>query len=455
MNTIPSIKPTFRVLLRALLVTVALGACTPVQGVRDPRPVPVTVSTGPAPSPRGAAVTAEESVREVRGVWVVRTTLTSPEAVRKMVRSTHEAGFNTLLVQVRGRADAYYRSAFEAPPAALAGAPNGFDPLALVLEEAHARGMEVHAWVVAQLVWGVGPLPEDPAHMVRLHPDWLAVPEALSEELYDLNPFNPRYVERLHAWAVDNRERVEGLFASPSHPDARRHLVSVVDDLLRGYRLDGIHLDYVRYPSPEFDYSRRTLKDFRDFALAHVPPGRRASMDARVASGDVTAWAREHRELWDSFRETQITNTLRAVRQVVEDAVGDPILTAAVFADPVDALHGRFQDWQEWLNGGWVDAVAPMAYTDDDRTFADLIESARRADEVGEGRRVWAGVGIYRTDLDGAVRKVDLARAVGTGGFVLFSYDWATTEGTAAEGEDYLSALGRRAIRQSDPGRRP
>lgn len=178
-------------------------------------------------------------------------------------------------------------------------------------------------------------------------------------------------------------------------------------------------------------------------------------MDARVASGDVTAWAREHPALWNSFRETQITNTLRAVRRVVDEAVGDPILTAAVFPDPADALNGRFQDWTEWLNGGWVDAVAPMAYTDDDRTFADLIESARRADEAGKGRRVWAGVGIYRTDLEGAIRKVDLTRAAGAGGFLLFSYDWAATEGTAAEGEDYLSAIGRRAIRRPDPGRLP
>lgn len=444
-------------LARILLAALALSACTPVQGVRPAPPVTtVTVTERPAaPSADTAPLPPPAPEHEVRGVWVVRTTLSSADAVRRMVRETHDAGFNTLLVQVRGRADAFYRSTFEPVAPQLAGAPAGFDPLALVVSEAHARGMEVHAWVVAQLVWGVGPLPDDPEHLVNLRPDWLAVPRALAGELYHRNPFSPEYRQRIHAWAVANRDRVEGLFASPSHPEARERLSRVVEELLVRYPLDGIHLDYLRYPSPEFDYSRRALEDFRAWAVHRVPPGRAASMDARVGGGDVTAWVRENPDLWDSWRESQVTATLRAVRTVVNAAPGDPILSAAVFADPVDALKGRFQDWSEWLAGGWVDAVAPMAYTSDDARFADLMEAARRADVSTGGRRVWAGVGIYQTDLEGAVRKVGLARAAGTAGFVLFSYDWAATEGSAGEGEPYLGALARRAFpsHTRSPGR--
>lgn len=441
-------SPTGALLARILLATAALSACTPVQGVRPAPPATtVTVTERPVAEPaESIPVPASPPAEEVRGVWVVRTTLTDADAVRRMVRETHEAGFNTLLVQVRGRADAFYRSTFEPAAPQLAAAPAGFDPLALVVAEAHARGMAVHAWVVAQLVWGVGPLPDDPEHLVNLRPDWLAVPRELAGELHEVNPFAPEYRQRIHAWAVANRERVEGLFTSPSHPEARERLSRVVEELLARYPLDGIHLDYLRYPSPEFDYSRRTLEDFRGWAAGRVPPGRAASMDARVREGDATAWARENPELWDSWRESQVTATLRAVRTVVDAAPGEPLLTAAVFADPVDARRGRFQDWPEWLAGGWVDAVAPMAYTPDDARFADLMEAARRADAAAGGRRVWAGVGIYQTDLEGAVRKVDLARAAGAAGFVLFSYDWAVGEGSAGEGEPYLGAIARRAF---------
>ena len=99
-----------------------------------------------------------------------------------------------------------------------------------------------------------------------------------------------------------------------------------------------------------------------------------------------------------------------------------------------------------------------MAYTPDDERFTDLIRLATSADDHGGGSRVWAGVGIYQTTLEGAVRKVDLARASGAGGVVFFSYDWAREQSVMIEGEPYLEALGRRAFEgpgPGGPGRRP
>lgn len=426
------------------------SACTVVGGLPGgPGPEP-GVPTAPSGTVPGRDLPLAD---EVRGVWVVRTTLTSPEAVRRMVRRTHEAGINTLLVQLRGRGDAWYPSTLEPAPPQAPDGWNGFDPLALLVQEARARGMAVHAWVVAQLVWGVGPLPGDPTHLVNRHPDWLAVPRELAGELWSMDPADPGYRERIHAWAVENRERVEGMFASPSHPGPRDRLVAVVRDLVTRYDLDGVHLDYIRYPSPEFDYSRTTLEAFADWARRRTPPGRASSMDARTRNGDVEAWPRENPGLWDSWRETQVTATLRAVSAAARAADPGIVVSAAVFADPVDALQGRFQDWPEWLAGGWVDAVAPMAYTDDPVRFADLVESARRADGASRSR-VWPGVGIYRTDLPGAARQVELARAAGTAGFVLFSYDWAESEGGQSGGGAYLDALAREAFPEAVPGGR-
>jgi uncharacterized lipoprotein YddW (UPF0748 family) len=396
--------------------------------------------------PDPAATPLAPETPEVRGVWVVRTTLTSPEAIREMVERTHAAGFNTLLVQVRGRGDAFYRSALEPRSVVLDGTDPGFDPLATVIREAHARGMTVHGWVVAQLVWGLGPLPEDPDHLVNRHPDWLSVPESLATALWAADPWDPEFRSALHEWALANRDRVEGLFVDPGHPEVREHLAGVVRDLLLGYDLDGVHLDYLRYPSPDFDYSRRSLERFRDWAGSQVPRGLAASLDDRVRQGDVTAWVRENPELWDAFRETRITGLLRAVRRTVEATAPDAVLSVAVFPDPVDAERGRFQDWRGWLANGEVDAVAPMAYTPDDGRFADLMRAATEADRDRGGSRVWAGVGIYQTSLDGAVRKVDLARASGVAGVVLFSYDWAREQGLLEDGEPYLEGLARRAF---------
>src|SRR5687768_6025244 len=71
----------------------------------------VLVCAFPAlPGPSFANVPGNE---EVRALWVVRTTLTSPEKIRQMVNSAADNGFNTLIVQIRGRGDAYYKSRVE------------------------------------------------------------------------------------------------------------------------------------------------------------------------------------------------------------------------------------------------------------------------------------------------------------------------------------------------------
>src|SRR5260370_18285821 len=84
---------------------------------------------------------------EVRALWVVFTTLTSTEKIRKMVESAKAAGFNTIIVQVRGRGDAYYRSRWEPRPVELKDQPPDFDPLQVVLAEAKRRGPKVHTWL--------------------------------------------------------------------------------------------------------------------------------------------------------------------------------------------------------------------------------------------------------------------------------------------------------------------
>ena len=80
-----------------------------------------------------------------RCLWVVRNTMTSEQAIDEMIEFADENGFNNLLVQVRGRGDAYYRSQL-VPRSALLLDPF-FDPLAYIIDRAHAKGLNVHAWV--------------------------------------------------------------------------------------------------------------------------------------------------------------------------------------------------------------------------------------------------------------------------------------------------------------------
>ena len=133
------------------------------------------------------------------------------------------------------------------------------------------------------------------------------------------------------------------------------------------------------------------------------------------------------------------------MHRTIDSVRPDAVLSAAVFADPVDARDARFQDWRGWLEAGVVDVVAPMAYTPDDDDFERRIETAVLA--ADDPRRVWAGIGSYRTGLDGTVRKIGIARAAGAGGVILFSYDWIVGEGSRRSGRAFLRDVGRRAFK--------
>jgi hypothetical protein len=159
-----------------------------------------------AATPRDAA--------EIRALWVTRSSLTTPASITALVKTAHDEGFNTLLVQVRGRADAYYTTDLEPRAADLARQPSSFDPLATVLAEARARGIRVHAWVSVNLVSSAAELPASPDHLVYRHPEWLMVPRTIAQELAHLDPANPGYVGKIARWTRGQNVTIEGLYAS-------------------------------------------------------------------------------------------------------------------------------------------------------------------------------------------------------------------------------------------------
>ncbi|MDH3271530.1 MAG: family 10 glycosylhydrolase [Gemmatimonadota bacterium] len=396
---------------------------------------------GPAPE-RDAVEIAIDPVRsfdEVRALWVVRFTMTSEESVLAMIERADRAGINTLLVQVRGRADAFYESELE-PRGEAMQASEGFDPLALTIEEAHRRGMAVHAWVNTHLVWGPTERPQSEDHLVNRHPDWLAVPRELGRELVAVDPFDPRFVDRLVAHALQNDHAVEGIYSSPSHPSVQDRVHRVWLDLARRYDLDGIHFDYIRFPSADYDYSLGALERFRLWVRGSLASARFAELD-RAYGTDLYAFVDGEPERWDDFRREQVTRLVQRVYADVKTVKPRLVVSAAVIADTELAFDDRFQDWPGWLRTGMLDIAVPMAYTPDPELFASLIDDARTA--AGEPARVWAGIGAYMNTTDGTLRMIDLARSRGAGGIVLFSYDWAVGDGQGDPRDPFLQRVGR------------
>lgn len=434
--------------------SVALAGCTvitvpaePVAPARAPQPSEGPASTDAAarsaPSGTDAAlpVTLDplRPFEEVRALWVVRFTLTTEDAVREMVDRAHAAGFNTLIVQVRGRADAFYDSTLE-PRGESVREEDGFDPLALVIREAHARGIAVHAWVNTHLVWGPTEPPVSPDHLVNAHPDWLAVPKDLGRELVAVDPFDASYLDRLVEHAAANDHVVEGIYTSPSHPAVHDRVHAIWLDIARRYDLDGLHFDYIRFPSADYDYSLGALERFRQWIRLEVDPDRFSTLDAAYA-GDLYAFVESEPELWDTFRRRQVSALVERIYRDVKAHDPRLVVSAAVIADRDVAYDDRFQDWPTWLREGVLDVAVPMAYTPDATRFVDLIETARNA--AGDRRRVWAGIGAYMNTPEGTLAMIDIARGEDAGGVVLFSYDWVVGEGESDPSDPLLERIGR------------
>lgn len=438
-----------------LVVLLAAAACTRVSGVPsgpapasggDPSGAP-SLDPGPdaVPGPPGAPEAGEERaagtpVREVRALWVVRTTLVHPDSVRAMVSRAADSGFTTLLVQVRGRGDAFYVGGPEPRSPLLAGTPADYDPLALVVEEGHRRGLEVHAWVNTHLVSSAVTLPREPGHLVNARPEWLALPLELARRLHGVPPSDRRYLDALAAHARQNRDRIEGLYSSPLHPGVSDHVVAVWRHLLENYDLDGVHLDYMRFASPEFDHSPAALAAFRAHVLPRVAPERRAALD-RAAERDPLAWVEALPGEWVAFREGAVSGLVERISAEVRALRPGIVISAAVFPGRDAARRDRFQDWGLWAEQGWVDVIAPMTYTADPGRYREQV---RDAVALAGGDRVWAGVGIYQTSFPGALEQAGIARREGAAGLALFSYDWAVSEGTQVASGSYLDLFARR-----------
>jgi uncharacterized lipoprotein YddW (UPF0748 family) len=384
-----------------------------------------------------------KATEQTRALWVTRATLASPESIRQMIAAAQAGGFNTVLVQVRGRGDAYFDSRIEPRAAELAARP-AFDPLRTVIEQAHAASIEVHAWVAVNLVSSSVSLPASRDHVIYRAPEWLMVPRELAAEMKKINLRSPAYVGRLARWTRANSTVAEGLYTSPLNPAAQDHTAAAIAEIAAKYDVDGIHLDYVRFPREDFDYSPSAMEEFKASVLPDLDDQQRRAAAAREQL-DPAAYPNLYPERWSDFRRERLTSLVIKIRAAVKAARPAALISAAVVPDARQAYESRLQDWRGWLERSLLDVVCPMAYTAESDTFEKQVAAARA---YAGSRPVWAGIGAYQLTASQTLHHIAAARRLGAAGIVLFSY-----EALAAppNGADSVSELGRAAFGTAGP----
>ena len=386
--------------------------------------------SGAALGPRPAQAASRDIGEETRALWVVRYSLNSIGSVDRVVEIATQMNVNTLLVQIRGRGDAYYQSDLAPRGEELESMPREYDPFLRMIERAHAQGLEVQAWINVYLVWSAGRPPRSQLHVVNAHPEWIAV-RADGKKLVEMVP------------EEFEEERVEGMYLAPGNPEVRRHLREIVREIVNRYPVDGIHLDYVRNPEPDVGYDTGTRTAFmREFG---VDPVRITSPDSTMLAVVGAEGIADLRARWMQWQREQVTAFVRDVKNDLYLINPKLKLTAAVIADQTAALNRYLQEWPTWLRTGLLDAAIPMAYSPNTTTVVRQLAAAR---SIPTEHHLYAGIAIYNEGAREAADKIRRARQLGVDGIALFSYD------ALAARTDYARALKTWAFREPAEARR-
>ena len=327
-----------------------------------------------------------------RLLWVSRWDYRKPEDVERIFYRAAQARFSDVMFQVRGEGTAFYKSslepwAWELSGRGIAGAGTdpGWDPLAKALMEGHRYGLKVHAYLNVMPGWAQREVaPAASGQLFSIHRSWFMMD-------VDGERMDPRRLKEGPTYA----------YLDPALPRVREHLAAVAREVAARYPVDGIHLDYIRYPCEhgEYSFNPEVVQRFRDL---YGGSPRRRPRD------------------WAKFRRDQVTEVVRAISRAVRQARPGVELSAAIIADPEKRRNDACQDAERWLKEGLLDAVAPMAYTGEMERFDEFCKVYRG--EPWDGK-VWLGIWADSGRNGQLLGEVRRAVKVGFPGVAVFSYN--------------------------------
>ncbi len=314
-----------------------------------------------------------------------------PAQVEKLVTDAKRANVNTLIVQVRKRGDAYFNKSIE-PRASDIQGPIDFDPLDYLLRLAHSATprIEVHAWLN---VYFTGE----------------------SSLVYSLHG---------KAWGNKTNDGVTSGFLDPGVPEVAIYTHRVFIAVVRNYDVDGVHLDYVRYPGATWGYSPAAV------ALYNIQTGTSRGPDPADSK-------------WQAWRRARVTAFVRDLSHEIKLEKPQLKLSGALICyggGPADAsgwsltaaYTSVLQDWRSWLVNGYLDFGVPMNYDSDwsQREKAWFDRWINFEKDSGFANRVVVGVGAflnYPEDTLAQIRRVLSASPGGNRVLGVAIYSYAST----------------------------
>lgn len=282
----------------------------------------------------------------------------------------------------------------------------GLDTVDFLLTEAHKNNIKVLAWInVLSLArnksadilmkFGEGVLTRDQYLRTSIR----------SEEMNESDKY---YL------------RDDQLFLEPGDSRVVDYIVALIREIITRYpQLDGIHLDYIRYPYiipfvPDsrfidygimYGYGEKNILRFKE----------KTGLDPLKIKEKKDAWLK-----WDDWKREQITNLVRKISDCIKKYAPSLTLSCAVIPSWERAYNNAFQDWSLWLEQGIVDYVVLMNYTRDNRLAKEIALSV-----LAHKGKIYVGIGAFlmRDEPEVFWQQYKIIKNLKPDGIVFFSYD--------------------------------
>ncbi len=334
---------------------------------------------------------------EIRAVWLDRGTIVragSKAGLAQIFDRLAQAGINTVFFETVNAGYTIY-------PSQVAKEQNplirGWDPLADAVKLAHERDMELHAWV---WTFAAGNQRHNeilnlnldyPGPVLAAHPDW-----ANYDNLGNMIPVGQSKP-----------------FFDPANPEVRQYLLKLYEEIVTRYNVDGLQLDYIRYPFQDpsagrtYGYGKAARAQFQQ--LTGVDP-------VNISPSQPDLWQK-----WTTFRTEQVDSFVAQLSRQLRQKQPNLILSVAVFPLPeLERIQKIQQNWETWARQGDVDLIVPMTYALDTSRFQRLAQPWIASKQLGATLLV-PGIRLLSLPTIGAFDQLQLVRDLPVSGYALFA----------------------------------
>jgi uncharacterized lipoprotein YddW (UPF0748 family) len=332
-----------------------------------------------------------------RAMWVVRDGLKDTKSIDQIITTAIQLNISDIFLQVRALGRLYYNSKKE--PIA-DGITKNFDPLLIAIEKAHRNNIKIHAWFNVFYVWSGDMVPGEENHCFNKYTNFI-----LRKDKF------PEYKEL-------KKEGIEGFFLDPEAGEVKQYLIDLIRELISNYPVDGIHLDYFRYPDVKFSFTPQSRTEF--MLVNHFDPYiLYSSADNYVKTRGFEAYL----YVDEIYRNSLVENLSLFIEEIyksIKNIKAEVELSVAVKPDPIQAKHRYFQDWISWINKSYCDFLVIMNYR---RDLAEFLNILSKIKDHTSTNSIMVGISTYNQNEEAVKKRIEIVKSSKFAGFSLFSYN--------------------------------